>query len=138
MFLGKFKFLRGRDTKWRQDLAKVHIFIDNYVDIALERSKKTPATTTADAAYIFVDELVKTTQDRLELRNQMLNIFFPARDTTASAVSFVFFHLARNRRVWDKLRSEVLSTASSRLTFDNLKSMKYLKYVINESKFTFT
>lgn len=102
-FLGPFRFLRGRDTKWREDIAHVHALVDKYVDKALERETIGSSNTRGDGPRVFLDELVKKTKEKLELRNQMLNIFVPARDTTASTVSFVLFHLARNRKVWDKL-----------------------------------
>lgn len=62
-----------------------------------------------------------------------MNVFFPARDSTAIGVSNVFFQLARHPRVWDKLRKEVVDIAPGALTIELLNSMKYLRNVINES-----
>ncbi|THV51506.1 hypothetical protein BGAL_0108g00020 [Botrytis galanthina] len=75
--------------------------------------------------YVYLDELVKKTKDKTELLNQMLNLFLPARDSTSSATGFIFFHLARHPDVWMKLREEVVSVGAP-ITFDLLKSMKYL------------
>lgn len=80
-----------------------------------------------------VGELVKETQDRDSLRHQIMNLFFPARDSTAIGVSNVFFQLARHPRVWDKLREEVVNTAPGALSIELLNSMKYLRNVIDES-----
>lgn len=135
LFLGMFRFLRGRDLKWKRDLALVHTFVDKYVAMAIDRKKLREDSPAESSKYIYLDELLHTTTDRMELRNQMLNIFLPARDSTASAISFVFFHLARNPNVWEKLRQEVLDIGEQALTFDLLKSMKYLRFVINERQF---
>lgn len=80
-------------------------------------------------------ELVKDTQDRRFLRDQLLNVFLPARDSSAIGLSDLFFNLARHPEVWRKLRSEVLKI-NQPLTFDLLKSMKHLQCVLKESKFT--
>jgi len=133
-FLGWFKILRGRDTQLKRDVAQIHTFVDKYVDLALRHKTVSISTTGHVSEYVFLDELVKTTHDRFELRNQLLNVFSPSRDSTSSAIGFVFFHLARNRRVWERLRLEVLELGSKPLTFESLKTLKYLRFVINESR----
>lgn len=135
-FLGPLSFLLGREKKLKADIAQVHGFVDQYVEMAIRRRKEIMAGIPLERSlrYVLLDELVSTTSDKNELRNQALNLFLPARDTTASAISFIFFHLARNPRVWEKLRDEVMEISDIPLTFDILKTMKYLKHVINESK----
>lgn len=133
--LGRFAFLQGLDKSWRQACDEVHAFIDQHIeraikDSALPSMDKSP---TAPSRYILLDELVKVTQDRLYLRAQLLNNFLPARDSTAIAIANVFFHLARYPQVWHKLRDEVLNYDGA-LTFESLKHMKYVKFVVNESK----
>ncbi|KAF7934876.1 uncharacterized protein EAE98_002921 [Botrytis deweyae] len=77
------------------------------------------------ARYVYLDELVKKTKDRTELRNQVLTLFIPARDSTSSVTGLTCFHLARHPDVWIKLREEVMSIGDAPMTFDLLKSMKY-------------
>ncbi|TGO60153.1 hypothetical protein BOTNAR_0150g00040 [Botryotinia narcissicola] len=63
----------------------------------------------------------------------MLNLFLPARDSTSSATGFILFHLARHPDVWIKLREEVISIDDAPITFGLPKSMKYLKFLVNEN-----
>ena len=60
--------------------------------------------------------------------------FMPSRDTTF-LVSNVIHALARAPDSWAKLRKEVLSPGWRSLTFEVLKPMKYLQWVINESRY---
>jgi cytochrome P450 len=84
--------------------------------------------------FIFIDQLVYETQDRDFIRDQLLNIFFPARDASSAGASFIFFILARHPDVWAKLRSEILSFKHP-LSSRNLNSMPYLHNVINECEY---
>jgi cytochrome P450 len=134
--LGPFVSLQWRDKEWEKAKADTTAVVDRYIDRALERrkgvgdvEKSTPAK---GAGFVFLDELVKLTQDRQFLRSQMLNIFFPAKDSSAIGLSCVFFMLARHPDVWDKLRAEVLGVEDKPLTYELLKSMPYLKAVLNE------
>lgn len=131
MFLGRFQFLRGQDTRMWSDVARVHAFVDKYIDMAMERKRSSEKASEEKANYIFLDELLKMTEDIAALRNQMLNIFLPSRDSAASTISFIFFQLARYPEVWSRLRQEVLDIGEEPLTFDLLKSITYLRYVIN-------
>lgn len=134
--LGPLMNLLGSNQQWKKAVAKVHARIDKYVDAALQRRKTmqdggTKQTTLP--SYVFVDQLVYKTQDRSFLRDQLLNVFFPARDSSAIGASCVFFVLARNPGIWKKLREEVLNIDQP-ITFEVLKSIKYLSWVLNESK----
>jgi cytochrome P450 len=133
--LGRFAFLQGLDKSWRQACDEVHAFIDQHIERAIKDNAMLPMDKPAIASprYILLDELVKVTQDSLYLRAQLLNNFLPARDSTAIAIANVFFHLARYPRVWHKLRDEVLNHDGA-LTFESLKHMQYVKFVVNESK----
>ncbi|KAG8889049.1 hypothetical protein FRB98_005946 [Tulasnella sp. 332] len=79
--------------------------------------------------------LVSRTSDRKEIQDELLNIFIAGRDTTASNLTFVVYLLATHPSVLARLRQEVLDSvgATARPTFDNIKDMKYLRAVINET-----
>jgi cytochrome P450 len=134
--LGKLRFLAGRDQDWLRKCREVHNIIDSFIDEEMEL-KNAPQGTSSDTSpysYVLLKELVKTTDDRLFIRNQLMNVFFPARDTSAILTGNIIFLLARHPEVWDTLRAEVLDIGEQRLTFELLKSMKYMSAVINESK----
>ncbi|KUJ07753.1 cytochrome P450 alkane hydroxylase-like protein [Mollisia scopiformis] len=129
--LGRLAFLQGIDTHWKKACQVVHSFIDRNIDVAIQRRNRNSQDSTK-RSFVLLDELVKETQDRLYLRSQLLNIFLPARDSTAIGIANVFFLIARHPLVWDKLRAEVLNNDAP-VNFETLKSMKYVRHVVNES-----
>lgn len=139
MMLGKLKFIRGRDAEWKRAIKKVHNYIDAHVtrvlSIGSAAEQHSPEkTVSTQKQYTLLNEMAKETQDPIDLRYQLLHVFIPAHDATGIAVSDIFFHLARDWRCWNKLRAEILDmTLSQPLSFEVLKSMKYLRYVFNES-----
>ena len=132
IFFGKFRFLLGRESAFKKACKEVHDVVDKFVNDAIDRIETTSQNPKPEK-YVLINEMAKLTKDRLNLRFELLNIFLPARDSTAIGVSDIFFHLARYPRVWDKLHREV-SQIDQPLTFESIKSIKYLRYVLNESK----
>ncbi|CAG8977703.1 hypothetical protein HYALB_00008730 [Hymenoscyphus albidus] len=130
--LGRFGFLAVSKKKWLGTCANVHRVIDGFIDEEIEAQAKS-GNTDAPYKYVLLRKLVKTSKDKTAIRSELMNIFFPARDTAAILTSSVFFMLARNPKVWDKLRAEVLGIGSEELTFELLKSMKYLQAVMSET-----
>lgn len=92
------------------------------------------AAESADQSYVFLHELIKHTQDETMLIDQLLNILLAGRDTTAGLLSILFLTMAKREDVWCKLREEVLRLEGRRPSFEDLKSMTYLTWVLNESK----
>lgn len=55
----------------------------------------------------------------------------------AGFLSWIFYCLARNPRVWDILRQEILNDfGREKPTYQQLKDAKYLKWVLNEGRFS--
>lgn len=74
-------------------------------------------------------------EDKERLRSEILVLFAPNNDTTAILISNVFWNLARRPDVYARVREEVLSHGpDAQLTYERLRSMKYLDAVLNESK----
>lgn len=135
--LGKLRFLY-RDKRYTEACKSVHSFIDNYVVKAVnnkpeEEGNKSEPTNPQRKRYILLDEMAKVTKDTTDLRYQILSVFLAGHEATAVALGSIFFHLARNRAIWDRLRSEVKAVGNAPLTFELLKSMQYLRYVISEN-----
>ena len=132
MRLPRWNFLT-RDKKFWKSCATAREFIERYVDLALAGAE----SNANGRRFILAHEMAKESRNREDIRNNLLNIFLPANDATAIVLTNIFFHLARNPRIWAKLQAEVLAhgsldTGSSNLTLEGLKSMKYLQYTINE------
>ena len=85
--------------------------------------------------YVFLDELAKTGVDKKKIRDELLNVLFAGRDTTAGLLSFTFYILARRPDVFEKLRAEVMTLGSDRPNFEEIKNMKYLQYTLKEGSF---
>jgi len=103
------------------------------VDEALNlRSSQKPSDPEANTQYIFLNELAKETDNREELRDQILNVLLAGRDTTASLLSNVFFELARHPEIYAKLREEVSGLGGKEPTYEELKDMRYLRFCLNE------
>jgi cytochrome P450 monooxygenase len=63
-----------------------------------------------------------------------LAVFVPSNDTTSIHIANTFFALARHPHAWAKCREEVLALGSAPLTFEVLRGLKYVNWVLNESK----
>jgi cytochrome P450 len=90
----------ARDREWQAACKLVHCYVDERVNEAIARvSLATYQMDPGSPSMSTIDEMVKTTKDRLALRYQVLSVFSPAHDTAAVTLSNLFFHLARHPRV---------------------------------------
>ncbi|KAL8900648.1 MAG: hypothetical protein Q9207_005594 [Kuettlingeria erythrocarpa] len=120
----------------KRDIEYVHNFTDHYVASGLQWLKRQDlekSVTKNGGRYIFLHELVKATQDPVRIRSELLNMLIAGRDTTASLLGNVFFVLARRPDVWRKLKKDVEELNGARPSFEQIKSMKYLRNVLNET-----
>ena len=118
-----------------KDQKFVHDFVDYYVDkgIANRDQQKPGQSEEKPDRYIFIDELVRQTNDRTRIRSELLNILLAGRDTTASLLTNVWWLLSKNPTAWNKLQTEVTSLEGSHPTFEQLKELKYLRALLNET-----
>lgn len=132
------KLLNSRKVARAQE--QVHAFVQSFIDETLgtrdecsEAKLKYPNDSSRSGRYVFLQELVKVTSDPLVIRDEVLSALFGGRDTTASLLSNLFFCLARDSKVWKKLREEV-----SQLPPDydqaELARLKLTNMCINECK----
>lgn len=116
-----------RDTKFWDSCASARKLVERSVEKAFSYPEK--ESERAVLAY----GLAKITQDRDEVRNQLLNVFLPAHDAIAVALTNVFFNLARHPEVWSRLREEILNLGHEQLTLERLKGLTFLQCVIKET-----
>jgi cytochrome P450 monooxygenase len=136
LMLGKrFVFLH-RDKKWWEACERVNRFLDELVDKALLRFKKSQVSSQEGGRnrLSLIEEMAPQTQDRATLRFQLQNVFTPAHDGAAVTLSNAFFHLSRQPDVYAKLRAEIMPTTDQQITYELLNSYQYLKRVYRESK----
>ncbi|KAK4125020.1 cytochrome P450 [Parathielavia appendiculata] len=84
-------------------------------------------------SYVFLDELLKANPPEDYTIDQIISILIAGRDTTAVAMTAVFYFLARNPAVVNKLRAEISSISGDTPTWEQLKHMKYLNNIVKES-----
>jgi hypothetical protein len=89
--MGRFSFMAGSKNKYLAQCKEVHDIIDGFIDEEIEQQKSQskggggiePAS---PYRYMLLRELVKMTNDRRMIRNELMNIFFPARDSTSGPI----------------------------------------------------
>jgi cytochrome P450 len=85
---------------------------------------------------IFSHELASRTSDQRRILNELMNVLLAGRDTTASLLSNLFFVLAKNPRIWKKLRNEVSVLQGQPPTYEQLRGLKYVQYCVNECMYS--
>lgn len=128
----------------KKHMGTCYKFIDPILKEALEKNKmlKENIDEKADAkdrdvkeGETLLDHLVNYTEDPIVIRDEILNIMIAGRDTTAATLTFVVYMLTQHPDVLRRLREEILSKVGSsrRPTYDDMRNMKYLRAVINET-----
>jgi len=68
------------------------------------------------------------------LRDELMTFMVGGHETTANALTWTFYHLAKNPKVLNELKNEVDSVlSSSYLLYEDLVKFQYMDTVINES-----
>ena len=137
--MGPWAKFRRTDPKAAESHRICREYVDRYADQALEYRKKIDSgdiKQNDSEASILIKELANATGDRERIRDELLGLLLAGRDTTASLLSSLFFCLAKRPEIWAKVKEEVASELPNGQlpTYDQLKSIKYARYCINESK----
>ncbi|EIN05570.1 cytochrome P450 [Punctularia strigosozonata HHB-11173 SS5] len=118
----------------------IYDFVDPLVTEALERKRRgilldSPNAEKPGEQDVLLHQMAEATNDRVILRDEIMNMMVAGRDTTASTVTFAVYMLAEHPQVLHKLRSEILSRLGGqrRPEPDDFRQMKYLRAVINET-----
>lgn len=135
--LGFFlRFYYNRD--FNKACKTVHEFAASIIARAMADRKKQQSIVSKEneerGQYNFLQGLLDSVADPYRLRCELLNILQAGRDTTAGLLSHIFYQLAREESVRNQLETEVLGLDGKIPTYDQLRNMTYLRYVMNESK----
>lgn len=121
---------------YKKGLKVMDEFINMFIDRALRLSPEELATKTkSDQGYTFLHELASFTRDRKVLRDQLVAVLLAGRDTTAATLSWTLYELGRHPECVSRLRQEISEVVGfdRTPTYADLKSMKYLQNVMNET-----
>lgn len=125
------------DPQWEHDRKFIHDFVDSFVEQGMSKRSQLLAEKksgeNSSGRYVFIEELVRQTDDRIRIRSELLNVLLAGRDTTASLLSNAWFYLAKRPDMWKKLQDEIAFLNGQQPTFEQIKDMKYLKAFLNES-----
>jgi cytochrome P450 len=127
---GKWAKYFPANKRFQQDAKLVHDFVDYFVDKGLAKEKFGQSD---PERYVFIDELVSQTSDRVRIRSELLNILLAGRDTTASLLTNLWFVLAKRPDVWARLQADIAQLGGEKPTFEQLRDLKYLRALMNES-----
>ncbi|KAJ7198610.1 cytochrome P450 [Mycena pura] len=127
-------------------------YIDPIIQTALEKNAAgNGKAEKCDDEECLLDAMLKSTSDAKLLKDEILNIligitinvqiahidkrFSAGRDTTMSVLTTVMYFLSTHKEVTSRLREEIMTFVGpcGRPTYDNIKQMKYLRAVINET-----
>jgi len=132
--------LLTRDQQFWRSCAIARAFVTKCVHQNVEQYSKRHSRTRqpVTSKLVLAQELLAKTRDITEITNQLLNVFLPAHDATAVALTNIFFHLARHPEIHAKLHREVITTMSEDLgheewTFERLKRCRCLQNVMRET-----
>ena len=130
---GRWAKLFPANKSFEKDRTYVHDFVDYYVDKGLAKRNELLSEKTPSGRYVFIDELVRQTTDRVRIRSELLNILLAGRDTTASLLTNVWYTLSKRPDIWAKLQDEIAELDGGKPSFEQMKNLKYLKALLNES-----
>lgn len=128
-----FPFTTADRKLFKQNCDSVHAFVDGYVEKALAKREQLLESKDAKGRYTFIDELVRQTDDRVRIRSEILNILLAGRDTTASLLTNVWWILSKRPDIWTKLQAEVATLQGAKPDLAQLKDLKYVRALVNES-----
>ncbi|KAF5667323.1 cytochrome P450 monooxygenase 52A13 [Fusarium heterosporum] len=143
--LGPWHRFRRTDPKAVESHRICREYADKYVNKALdyrrkalangnEKDSEKGAVDEGEDRRTFLRELAMATDDREKLRDELLSLLLAGRDTTASLIGSVLFSLAKKPEYWEKLKAEVQESLQGELpSYEQLRSLKYAKYCVNET-----
>jgi cytochrome P450 len=107
-------------------------FVDHIIAAQAYSSEKEQ---NKDQRYNLISALSESTQDPKRIRSETLNVLLAGRDTVASLLSNILWELPRHPSILTSLRNEIRDVCGTDLpTYEQLKSMQYLRAIVNESQ----
>lgn len=136
-YLGPLRYLFDR-RPFLTACSNIQRQVDAFVNRALFsqhlKQMHTQSRRPSAAGYNFLDGLASHTQDVQLLRDNTISVLVAGVDAVASLLSAIFWLLARNPRVYAKLRACIIASigSSNPPTYDQLRNLKYMRFVFKE------
>jgi cytochrome P450 len=108
-------------------------FVQQFVEEAVHTAAdKEGIQAETNRKHVFSHELASRTSDKKRILDELMNVLLAGRDTTASLLGNLFFMLAKNPAIWQKLRREVAILQGRPPTYEQLRGLKYVQCCVNE------
>ncbi|TDL23414.1 cytochrome P450 monooxygenase CYP63 [Rickenella mellea] len=134
VFWPLMELFRDKGTKPSNDIKE---WLDPLVQRAVEEKEKMRASGVASHIEdkTFLEHLADSTEDVDLIRDELLSILLASRDTTSCLLTFVTYFMAMYPDVAKRLRDEVLESHGTNTapTYESLRSLKYMRAVLNET-----
>lgn len=131
---------------YNRGLKVIDKFVVPYIESALrlspeELEKTIQGEKEGGGRYTFLHALAQFTRDRQVLRDQLMAVLIAGRDTTAATLSWAIYELSKKPECVKRLRAEISEFVGvegedkpcRNPTYADLKAMKYLQHVLNET-----
>ncbi|KAL8118483.1 cytochrome P450 94B3-like [Apium graveolens] len=119
----------GSERKLKEAVAVVHDAVDEIIQLKKNKMKQ---NRDEDSENNLLWRLLSGGYDDQMVRDMVISFLMAGRDTTSSAMTWLFWLISKNEDVENELLNEITSS-SQELVFDNLKEMNYMKACICES-----
>jgi cytochrome P450 len=105
--------------------------------LSIDRSELEDKSNKSSPEFTFLHALAQSGQSEKKIHDEIVNLLFAGRDTTAATLSWLFYELARNPEVMGKIRAEIQEILGYNCIarppkLDELKRMKYLQRTVDE------
>ena len=130
--LGRFRVLIPK-KKLEKACASPHSFLNFYIDKAVTQKGTASADDTASS---MIKGLVEQTEDRIEIRNQTLQVLMASSDTISILLSNTVLLLAQHPSIWKQIRDEVLSKGQDLFAIESLNAPGILRNSLYEGELT--
>ena len=135
--LGRLLPLMPRDHEYEDAQRVLHEYAGAIVEKALDhrRSWELEAKDGSGISrdrHVFLHELAKESEDPVYLRNHLLGMLLVGSETTAGLLTGCLSLLSKRPDLWAGMRSEALAMDDPHPTYERVKALKSLTYVINE------
>ncbi|KAI6782588.1 cytochrome protein [Emericellopsis cladophorae] len=125
------------DFKLQKAVKFVYEFADYFINEALKRragggKDMDQESHLGKRKHCFLDEIATDGETSEALRGEMLSTMVAGRDTTASLLGILWWHLPRRPDILSRLREEVASLGGNAPDARSMKDLKYLEKVVNE------
>jgi cytochrome P450 len=102
--------------------------MDEIIDRATARGK-------TDDKYYLIDDLLEKTSDRKLVKDNLMQVFLGGHEGVGAMLTNTIFLVARHPRVWNRIRIECQELSVDDLTFERLKTLRYLEWTIKEGAY---